>query len=169
VRLSTTLLPSFSTSSASPCVHGSSFAIASSATISLRWTRTKRAGSRVGIAKRRAGLDVDEAKWLLIARREQVHVPLGFGSFLEYLERTLGYRPRSAIERLRVAEELEQLPATRELLASRPRAHGDADASDDIFAAAKSALRNSGCPAAIANAAVERAGAHVGAAPTSRR
>jgi len=72
----------------------------------------------VGIAKRRAGLDVDEAKWLLIARREQVHVPLGFGSFLEYMERTLGYRPRTAIERLRVAEELEKLPATRELLAS---------------------------------------------------
>jgi len=39
----------------------------------------------VGTAKRRAGLDVDEAKWLLIARREQVHVPLGFGSFLEYM------------------------------------------------------------------------------------
>jgi len=72
----------------------------------------------VGIAKRRAGLDVEEAKWLLIARREQVHVPLGFGSFLEYIERTLGYRPRTAIERLRVAEELEKLPATRELLAS---------------------------------------------------
>jgi len=71
----------------------------------------------VGIAKRRAGLDVEEARWLLIARREQVHVPLGFGSFLEYLERTLGYRPRTAIERLRVAEELEKLPATRELLA----------------------------------------------------
>jgi len=72
----------------------------------------------LGIAKRRAGLDAEEAKWLLIARREQVHIPLGFGSFLEYLERTLGYRPRTAIERLRVAEELEKLPATRELLAS---------------------------------------------------
>jgi len=71
----------------------------------------------VGIAKRRGGLDAEEATWLLIARREQVHVPLGFGSFLEYLERTLGYRPRTAIERLRVAEELETLPATRELLA----------------------------------------------------
>jgi len=72
----------------------------------------------VGIAKRRAGLDVDEATWLLIARRAQVHVPLGFGSFLEYMERTLGYRPRTAIERLRVADELEKLPMTRELLAS---------------------------------------------------
>jgi len=71
----------------------------------------------VGIAKRRAGLDVEEATWLLIARREQVHVPLGFGSFLEYMERTLGYRPRTAIERLRVADELEKLPMTRELLA----------------------------------------------------
>jgi len=72
----------------------------------------------VGIAKRRSGLDAEEATWLLIARREQVHVPLGFGSFLEYLERTLGYRPRTAIERLRVAEELEKLPATREMFAS---------------------------------------------------
>jgi len=37
------------------------------------------------------------------------------------------------------------------------------DACADIFAQAKSALRNSGYPAAIANAAVERARAHVGA------
>jgi len=45
----------------------------------------------------------------------------------------------------------------------RPRAHVDADASEEVFTQAKSALRNSGYPAAIANAAVERARAHVGA------
>jgi len=68
------------------------------------------------IAARRAALDVEEARWLLVAKREQVHVHLGFGSFIEYVERTLGYRPRTTLDRLRVAEALEVLPHTRELL-----------------------------------------------------
>jgi len=68
------------------------------------------------LAVRRGALDADEARWLLTARREQVHVHLGFGSFIEYAERTLGYRPRTTLDRLRVAEALEVLPHTRELL-----------------------------------------------------
>ena len=35
---------------------------------------------------------------------------LGFGTFAEYVERLLGYRPRWTSERLRVAEALELLP-----------------------------------------------------------
>lgn len=69
------------------------------------------------IAARRAALDVEEAHWILVARRADVHVPLGFATFLEYVERRLGYAPHTALERLRVAEALEQLPATREALA----------------------------------------------------
>ncbi len=78
------------------------------------WREADRALRR--LARQRARLDVDEARWLLIARRAQVHVELGLGSFLEYIERVLGYRPRTALERLRVAEALEQLPALRAAL-----------------------------------------------------
>ncbi len=78
------------------------------------WRDADRALRR--LARQRARLDADEARWLLIARRVQVHVELGLGSFLEYVERVLGYRPRTALERLRVAEALEQLPALRAAL-----------------------------------------------------
>ncbi len=79
------------------------------------WRAADRALRR--LARQRARLDADEARWLLIARRAQVHVELGLGSFLEYTERVLGYRPRTALERLRVAEALEELPALRDALA----------------------------------------------------
>jgi 5-methylcytosine-specific restriction endonuclease McrA len=68
------------------------------------------------IAKRRATLDVDEARWIVVAKRMRVHVELGYATFLEYLERVLGYRRRVAFERVRVAEALETLPRTREML-----------------------------------------------------
>jgi hypothetical protein len=70
------------------------------------------------IARRRAVLDVEEAHWLVIAKRTRVHVELGFATMLEYMERMLGYGRRVAFERLRVAEKLEELPETRELLAA---------------------------------------------------
>jgi hypothetical protein len=70
------------------------------------------------IARKRAVLDVEEAHWLVMAKRMRVHVQLGFATFLEYMERMLGYRRRVAFERLRVAEKLEELPETRELLAA---------------------------------------------------
>ena len=69
-----------------------------------------------GIARRRAALEVEEARWLVVAKRVGVHVELGFASFLEYMDRMLGYRRRVAFERLRVAERLEALPETTELL-----------------------------------------------------
>ena len=62
------------------------------------------------IAARRAETDHEEAAWLLRGLRERVHVHLGFGSYLEYLERTLGYTPRQGVERLRVAQALPDLP-----------------------------------------------------------
>ena len=70
------------------------------------------------LAARRAALDAEEVRWLLAARRAEVHRHLGFASWMEYIERTLGYAPRTALDRLRVAEALETLPATRDALAS---------------------------------------------------
>jgi 5-methylcytosine-specific restriction endonuclease McrA len=66
----------------------------------------------------RGALDAQEAKWLVIARRERVHERFGFGSFREYVERRLGYQPHTAIDRIRVAEELETLPVMRAALAA---------------------------------------------------
>src|SRR5688500_11818509 len=65
------------------------------------------------IAARRADLDAEEAEWLVIARRANAHRELGCASFLEYMEQVCGYEPRTAQERLRVAEALADLPATR--------------------------------------------------------
>src|SRR5678815_5958087 len=70
------------------------------------------------IVLRKAELDVEEASALLDAREARVHVELGYGSFGEYLERMLGYSARTVREKLRVAEELEALPAIRGALGS---------------------------------------------------
>ena len=61
------------------------------------------------IAKRRAGLDVEEARWLREAERLRIWRRLGFSTALEYLEDVFGYSPRTAMERLRVARELGEL------------------------------------------------------------
>jgi hypothetical protein len=73
------------------------------------WQRAHQALLR--IAKERAALDREEGRWLLVAYRERTHVRLGFGSFVEYVERLLGHGPRTTLDRLRVAEALETLPA----------------------------------------------------------
>jgi hypothetical protein len=70
------------------------------------------------ISERRAGLDAEEARWLLAARRSGVHRQLGFATLAEYMERVLGYGPRAASERLRVAEALESLPCLRDALST---------------------------------------------------
>src|SRR3954466_8561815 len=62
------------------------------------------------IARRRAALDADEARWLREAEALQIWHPLGMVSALDYMERVLGYRPRSAQDRLRVARALGTLP-----------------------------------------------------------
>jgi hypothetical protein len=58
----------------------------------------------------RASLDWDEGRSLLSALRFGAHLKLGFGSFFEYVERLFGYRPRFTQEKLRVAEECDELP-----------------------------------------------------------
>ena len=63
------------------------------------------------LAKQRAALDVEEARWLRAAQRLQIWREIGCVSLLDYMERRLGYGPRAAQERLRVAGALEQLPA----------------------------------------------------------
>src|SRR6201990_1506549 len=62
------------------------------------------------IASRRAALDAEEAKWLREAERCEIWRELGMVSALDYLERVLGYAPRTAQERLRVARTLGELP-----------------------------------------------------------
>ncbi len=62
------------------------------------------------IAGEHLALDRDEGRWLLAARRARVHVELGYATFAEYIERVLGYGPRTTEDKLRVAEALEQLP-----------------------------------------------------------
>ena len=69
------------------------------------------------IARRRAALDADEARWLRAAEALQIWLPLGMVSALDYLERVLGYRPRSAQDRLRVARALGTLPQLTAALA----------------------------------------------------
>jgi hypothetical protein len=70
----------------------------------------------VELARRRAGLNFDEGRLLLAARKAETHRQLGYGSFAEYVERLFGYAPRFTHEKLRVATALEALPElTREL------------------------------------------------------
>ncbi len=70
------------------------------------------------IAKQRAALEAEEAHWLLRARDAAVHEHLGYATFLEYLERVLGWGPHTALERLRVAEALVELPAMSAAMAA---------------------------------------------------
>src|ERR1700753_2912773 len=69
------------------------------------------------IATRRAALDAEEARWLREAERCQIWRELGMVSALDYLERVLGYSPRAAQERLRVARALGELPVLTDALA----------------------------------------------------
>jgi len=80
----------------------------------LDWQRAHEELSE--LAKTRARLDWQEGIALLFALRSGAHVMLGFGTFAEYVERLLGYRPRWTSERLRVAEALELLPELEQAL-----------------------------------------------------
>jgi hypothetical protein len=62
------------------------------------------------IARRHAALDAEEACWLRDAEALQIWRPLGMVSAIDYMERVLGYAPRAAQERLRVARALGTLP-----------------------------------------------------------
>ncbi len=69
------------------------------------------------IAKRRAALDAEEAEWLLKARAQQIHMYFGLPTFQAYLEHALGYGPKMAQEKLRVAEALASQPTLKAELA----------------------------------------------------
>jgi hypothetical protein len=92
------------------------FATSGRRTVSPPWDEIDR--QLRAIAAKRVGLDLEEARWLLVARREGLHRHLGFARLEEYMERVLGYGPHAAAERLRVAEALEELPAMRDAFES---------------------------------------------------
>jgi 5-methylcytosine-specific restriction endonuclease McrA len=79
------------------------------------WMRAHSALTR--LARERAAADAEEGRWLLVAWRSRAHGHLGYGSFSEYIERLLGYTPRTTREKLRVAEALESLPLAARALA----------------------------------------------------
>ncbi|NVB84563.1 MAG: HNH endonuclease [Kofleriaceae bacterium] len=68
------------------------------------------------IAKVRAVLDLEEAAALRDAEVACIWRRYGCASLLEYLERELGYTPRVAKERLRVASLIDELPQIREAM-----------------------------------------------------
>jgi hypothetical protein len=63
-------------------------------------------------------LDAEEAKWLREAEELEIWRPLGMVSAMDYLERVLGYGPKAARDRLRVARALGDLPVMTEALES---------------------------------------------------
>jgi HNH endonuclease len=66
---------------------------------------------------RRCGLEAEEARWLREAEALQIWRPLGMVSALDYMERALGYAPRTAQDKLRVARALGALPRLSAALA----------------------------------------------------
>jgi hypothetical protein len=70
-----------------------------------------------GIARRRAGLDAEEARWLREAQALKIWKPLGMTNAQDYMERILGYSPKAAQDRMRVAEALAELPVLETALA----------------------------------------------------
>lgn len=70
----------------------------------------------LGIRKRRARFDAEEALWLVVCQELGAHRELGMGSFVEYVSAVLGLDSHSALERIRVARALVRLPATFEKL-----------------------------------------------------
>ena len=70
------------------------------------------------IAKRQRALDAEEAVLLCSVVRREIWRQLGKASLLEYLEDVLGYGPKAAHERVRVALALDELPVLAEALAN---------------------------------------------------
>ncbi len=78
------------------------------------WVRID--GKLRGIAARRAALDAEEAQLLRYAEELKLWRGFGYGSLVEYMERALGYAPHTAIDRLRVARAIAELPMIAEAL-----------------------------------------------------
>jgi hypothetical protein len=70
------------------------------------------------IAKRQRALDAEEAVLLCAVVRREIWRQLGKASLLEYLEAVLGYSPKAANDRVRVALALDDLPVLAESLAN---------------------------------------------------
>ena len=68
------------------------------------------------IVKARGALDAQEAEALREAQRLQLWRHYGHSSLVEYMELEMGYTPRAALERLRVANAIEELPVIANLL-----------------------------------------------------
>src|SRR3954447_16556323 len=62
------------------------------------------------IANARALLDAKEAAALREAQRIRLWKQFGYTSLVDYMQRELGYTARSAMDRLRVANAIEDLP-----------------------------------------------------------
>jgi hypothetical protein len=62
------------------------------------------------IVRARGSLDLQEAAALREAQTIQIWRRFGYASLVEYMELEMGYSPRAALERLRVANALPQLP-----------------------------------------------------------
>src|SRR3979409_1974761 len=69
------------------------------------------------IRQSRAALDAEEMHWLREAEALQIWRPLGMVSALDYLERVLGFAPRTAQDRLRIARALGTMPQLTAALA----------------------------------------------------
>src|SRR6185437_3449712 len=70
------------------------------------------------IAKRQRALDAEEAMLLCTVVRREIWRELGRASLLEYLEEALGYAPKAAKERVRIALALDEMPLLADALAS---------------------------------------------------
>ncbi|CAN5887517.1 hypothetical protein BH11MYX2_BH11MYX2_30290 [soil metagenome] len=70
----------------------------------------------LSIAQRRGALDAEEARWLRAAERVEIWKPFAMVNMVDYLERVVGYAPRTAQERLRVARALANLPELTDAL-----------------------------------------------------
>jgi hypothetical protein len=69
------------------------------------------------IVKARGALEAQEAEALREAEQLRVWRYYGYGSLLEYMEMEMGYSPRAALERLRVAKAIVGLPAIADAMA----------------------------------------------------
>ncbi|HEY5945219.1 MAG TPA: DUF222 domain-containing protein, partial [Kofleriaceae bacterium] len=68
------------------------------------------------IVKARGALDAQEAAALREAQALKLWRRYGYASLIEYLELEMGYTPRAAVERLRVAKAIEELPVIADAL-----------------------------------------------------
>ena len=75
------------------------------------------------IASRRCELDAGEARFLREAESLQIWRRLGHASILAYMESRLGYAPRTALDRIRVARALGDLPELEQALATGALKH----------------------------------------------